>query len=51
MKEELSKDMENFRQKNQAEILEIKIPLVKEKTQWKRSLQQTRTGGRQNFRT
>jgi hypothetical protein len=35
IKEELNKDMENLRKKNQTEILEIKVPLVKQKTQWK----------------
>jgi hypothetical protein len=29
MKEELKKDLENLRKKNQTEILEIKIPLTK----------------------
>jgi hypothetical protein len=29
---ELNKDMENLRKKNQTEILEIKSPLVKQKT-------------------
>jgi DNA gyrase/topoisomerase IV subunit A len=33
MKEELNKDMENFRKKNQTEILEIKSPFVTQKTQ------------------
>jgi hypothetical protein len=31
IKEELNKDMENIRKKNQIEILEIKVPLVKQK--------------------
>jgi hypothetical protein len=31
IKEELDKDMENLRKKNQTEILEIKIPSVKKK--------------------
>jgi hypothetical protein len=30
IKEELNKDMENLRKKNQTQILEIKIPLVKQ---------------------
>jgi hypothetical protein len=32
IKEELNKDMKNFRKKNHTEVLEIKIPLVKQKT-------------------
>jgi hypothetical protein len=40
MKEEVMQDMENLRKKNETE----------KKTQW-RPLQQTRTSGRQNFRT
>jgi hypothetical protein len=35
IKEELNKNMENLRKKNQTEILEIKFSLVKQKTQWK----------------
>jgi hypothetical protein len=35
IKQELNKVMENLRKKNQTETLEIKIPLVKQKTQWK----------------
>jgi hypothetical protein len=31
IKEELNKDMENFRRKNQTEILEIKIPFSQTK--------------------
>jgi hypothetical protein len=39
IKEELSKDMENLRKKNQIEILETKkILLVKPKTHWKATL-------------
>jgi hypothetical protein len=48
MKEELNKDMENLRKKNQTEILKIKSPFSQTKSQW-RSLQQTRTSGRQNL--
>jgi hypothetical protein len=35
IKEESNKDMENLRKKNQTEILEIKVPLAKQKAQWK----------------
>jgi hypothetical protein len=47
--------MENLRKKNQKEVLEIKVPILKQKKQTKknhsgRSLQQTRTSGRQNLR-
>jgi hypothetical protein len=35
MKEYLNNDMENFRKKNQTEILEIKSPFSQKKTQWK----------------
>jgi Tfp pilus assembly protein PilP len=35
IKEELNKYLENLRRKNQKEILEIKIPVVKQKTHWK----------------
>jgi SET domain-containing protein len=38
IKEELNKDMENLRQKNQTEILEIKNPYSQTKTQWKATL-------------
>jgi hypothetical protein len=31
IKEQLNKDMENLRKKTQTEVLEIKIPLVKQK--------------------
>jgi hypothetical protein len=37
IKEELNKDMVNLREKNQIGILEIKVPLVKQKTQQKAS--------------
>jgi hypothetical protein len=42
--------MENFRKKNQTEILEIKSPFSQTKKHSGRSLQQTRTSGRQNLR-
>jgi hypothetical protein len=35
IKEELKKDMENLRKKNQPEIVEIKSPFSQTKTQWK----------------
>jgi hypothetical protein len=35
IKEELNKDMENLRKKNQTEILEIKSSFSETKTQWK----------------
>jgi hypothetical protein len=35
MKEELNKDMENLRKKDQAKVLEIKSPFSQIKTQWK----------------
>jgi hypothetical protein len=35
IKERLNKDIENLRKKNQTAILEIEVPLVKQKTQWK----------------
>jgi hypothetical protein len=35
IKEELTTDLENLRRKNQTELLEIKVPIVKQKTQWK----------------
>jgi hypothetical protein len=35
MKEELNKDMENLRKKDQTEILEIKSPFSQIKKQWK----------------
>jgi hypothetical protein len=38
IKEELTKDMENLRKKNQTKILEIKVLLVKQKTQWKATI-------------
>jgi hypothetical protein len=41
--------MENLREKNQTKILEIKSPFSQTKAQWE--VQQTRTSGRQNFRT
>jgi hypothetical protein len=45
----LNKDLENFIRKNQTEILEIKVPIVKQKHH--ESLpQQTRTSGRQSHR-
>jgi DNA repair exonuclease SbcCD ATPase subunit len=51
IKKELNKNMEKLRRKNQTEILEIKkIPLVKQKKHHGRSLQQTRTSGRQTLR-
>jgi hypothetical protein len=49
IKEQLNKDMENLRKKTQTEVLEIKIPLVKQKHSG-RPLQQTKTSGRQNLR-
>jgi hypothetical protein len=50
IKEELNKDMENLRKKNQKEILEIKSPFSQTKKYSGRPLQQTRTSGRQNLR-
>jgi hypothetical protein len=43
--------VENFRKKNQTEILELESSLnqILKKYNWK-TLQQTRTSGRQNFR-
>jgi hypothetical protein len=35
IKEELNKDKENLRKKNQTKILEKNVPLVKQKAQWK----------------
>jgi hypothetical protein len=49
IKEELNKDMENLRRKNQAEILEIKNAYRQTKTRG-RPFQQTRTNGRQNLK-
>jgi hypothetical protein len=37
IKEELNKDLENLRRRNQTEILENKLPIIKQKTQWKAS--------------
>jgi hypothetical protein len=47
--EELNKDTENLIRKNQRENLEGKIPIVKQKIQWK-TTQQIRTSRRQNLR-
>jgi hypothetical protein len=50
MKEEFVKDMENLRKKDKIQVLEVKSFLNEiRKHTWK-SLQQTRTSGRQNFR-
>jgi hypothetical protein len=51
IKEELNKDMENLRRKNQIEILEIKSLYKSHKKHSGRPLQQTRASGRQNLRT
>jgi hypothetical protein len=51
IKEELNKDLENLRKKNQTEILEIKSPHSQTKKHSGRPLQQTKTSGRENFRT
>jgi predicted transcriptional regulator len=51
IKEELNKDMENLTRKNQTEILEIKGPFSQTIKHSGRPLQQTRTSGRQNFRS
>jgi hypothetical protein len=47
IKEELNKDMENLRKKNQAEILEIKSQTKKHSL---KLFQQTRTSGRQSLK-
>jgi hypothetical protein len=49
IKQELNKDVENLRKKNQTEILEIKSPFSQTKISG-RPLQQTRTSRRQNLR-
>jgi SOS-response transcriptional repressor LexA len=54
IKEELNKDMENLRKKNQTQILEIKSPSIQTKNTVEGHcvlVQQTRTSGRQNLRT
>jgi hypothetical protein len=50
IKEELNKDMENLRKKNQTRNPGNKKPLLSNRKHRGRSLQQTRTNGRQTLR-
>jgi hypothetical protein len=50
MKEELNKNIENLREKNQTEILEKKSPFSQTKTHRGMTLQQTRSSRRQSLR-